>query len=333
MPSQSTATAAPLSTPLSTPLPRPLPTPIPAAPPPGTVLHGIGCLLGAVLLFAVMDTLIKGLSPDFGTFQIIFFRSLFALVPIGFAVMRAGGPAVLRTRRPAGHVLRSLVGLGAMISFFAALRYMPLADVYAISFAAPLFLTALSVPVLGEAVGWRRWTAVLVGFAGVLVVIGPTSGVFSPVALLALAGAFFYALAMLLVRRLSRTEGNATIVLYFTLTCVAAGGIGMIPDWVTPERPGQVAMLIGVGIVGGMAQLLLTNAFRLAPAAVIAPLEYTALFWGLLFGWMFFGELPTEALLLGGPLIVASGLYILHRETRRRAQPTPDAPAAKGDAA
>jgi drug/metabolite transporter (DMT)-like permease len=277
-------------------------------------------MLLAVLLFAVMDTLIKKLSPDFGTFQIIFFRSLFALVPIGAAVLWAGGRTALRTAQPAGHVLRSLVGLGAMFCFFMALRYMPLADVYAISFAAPLFLTALSVPLLGEPVGWRRWTAVLVGFVGVLVVIRPTGGVFSSIALLALTGAFFYALAMIQTRRLGRTEGSATIAFYFTLTCMAAGAIGMIPDWVTPDRPEQVAMLIGMGVVGGMAQLLLTNAFRLAPAAAVAPLEYTSLIWALLFGWAFFGEMPTGALLLGGPLIVGSGLYILHRETRRRTE-------------
>src|SRR3954470_8386705 len=162
-------------------------------------------MVSSLILFSVMDVLIKLLSTDYGTFQIVFFRSAVALLPIGILVLHSGGGKAIRTTRPGGHVLRSLIGTGALLCFFYSYKFMPLADVYAIHFAGPLFLTALSGPMLDEPVGWRRSRD---GGGGCLgdVMIQPGSGVFSAVALIPLRGAVFYAFAMIFVRKPSRTE-------------------------------------------------------------------------------------------------------------------------------
>jgi drug/metabolite transporter (DMT)-like permease len=283
-------------------------------------LRSIGFLVSALVLFAVMDVLIKLLSTDYGTFQIVFFRSAVALLPISILVARSGGVRAIRTARLGGHILRSLIGTSALLCFFYSYKFMPLADAYAIHFAGPLFLTALSGPMLGEPVGWRRWSAVAVGFVGVVVMIQPGTGVFSAVALIPLLGAVFYAFAMIFVRKLSRTETNAAIIFYFTLTGTGVGFVGMLPDWKTPDATG-LALLTSVGILGGCAQILMTQAFRSAPAATLAPFNYTAMIWGVLFGYLVFADFPTPPIIIGALIVVASGLYILHRETRRQPRP------------
>ncbi len=276
-------------------------------------LAGIGWILVAIFCFGVMDSLIKWLSAAYGTWQIIFFRALFALLPIAVLLARDGGVRALRTDRLLSHVLRALVGTVAIFCFFYSFANLPLADVYAISFAAPLIVTALSVPLLKEAVGWRRWTAVLVGFAGVLVMLRPGAGVISVAALVCLTGTVFYALTMIFVRHLSRTETNAAIVFYYMVTLTLVGAVAMIPDWRTPG-PVDFALLAAIGIIGGIAQLSLTQAFRLAPPSLLAPFEYTGMIWAVSFGYLFFGEVPDEAIWIGVAIVIASGLYIIHRE-------------------
>lgn len=300
---------------------------MPDAAAPGA-LRGILCLVAAIGFFAAMDAMIKSVAGTYPTFQIVFFRSLFALLPLGVVVAREGGLRVLRTGRPLGHVARSAVGLAAMFCFFASFAHMPLADVYAIVFAGPLFLTALAVPLLGERVGWRRWTAVAVGFAGVLVVLRPGAGMLSGAALVCLLGSFLYALAMIMIRLLGRTESTATMVVYFTLTGTLAGAVGMIPDWVTPRGAADLGLLAAIGVAGGIAQLLMTSAFRMTPASTLAPFEYTALVWGVGFGWALFGEWPDAAVFLGAAIVAASGLYIVRRETVRHREARVEAAAA-----
>lgn len=280
-------------------------------------LQGILSAIGAMTLFSVMDAMIKGLSDDYGTVQIFFFRSAFAILPIWLLVLRSGGVAALRTTRPLSHLGRSLLIITFLLCFFYGLTLMPLADAYAISFAAPLFITALSAPILGEHVGPRRWAAVLVGFVGVLVVLRPGGGVLSSGGLIVLAGAAVYSLAMIYVRQLSRTETQASIVFYFTITSTVLAGAAMPFVWVPPTLA-DWPVLIAVGIVGGIGQILTTRSFSLAPAAVVGPFQYTQLIWGVVFGYAFFGDLPDAMMLLGGAIVVGSGLYILHRETLRR---------------
>ncbi|HYC05279.1 MAG TPA: DMT family transporter [Azospirillaceae bacterium] len=277
-------------------------------------VKGIALFNLTILLFAVMDSLIKQLSTGYGTAQIVFFRAAFALLPLAVFVWRSGGWGQLRTGRPLSHVLRACVGAAAVFCFFKAFALLPLADVYALSFAAPLFVTALSVPLLKESVGWRRWAAVLVGFAGVLVMLRPGAGVLSVAALLPLAGAFFYALTMLYVRHLSKTETSSAIVFYFMATLTVLGGVAMLQDWRTPD-PADFALLALVGIIGGAAQITVTESFRLAPPSVVVPFEYSAMLWAVAFGWYFFGEVPDRWIAVGACIVIASGLYIIHRET------------------
>jgi len=280
-------------------------------------LRGIAVFLAAILAFAVMDTLIKTVSARYGTWQIMLFRSGFALLPILWLVAREGGVSALRTRRLSGHVGRALVGVGAVFCFFYSFAHLPLADVYAISFAAPLIITALATPLLGETVGWRRWAAVLVGFAGVMIMLRPGTGVVNPVALIALAGAGFYALTAIFMRRLSLTETNAAITFYFMVTTTLVGGVMTAVTGWRPPPPPDLLLLALIGIVGGIALILMTQAFRLASPAVLAPFEYSGILWATGFGWAVFGDVPDRFILTGSAVVIGAGLYILHRETLR----------------
>jgi drug/metabolite transporter (DMT)-like permease len=287
-------------------------------------IRGIYAMLAAVLLFSCMDALIKHAAADYPVGQIVFFRNLFAFIPVFYFVRQAGGPAVLRTRRLGGHVLRGIVGVTAMACVFTAFKLLPLGEAVALTLSGPIFLTALSVPLLGEKVGVRRWSAVAVGFVGVLVMTRPGSGVFDPVALFALFGALFYALAMISIRWLSSTEPAATTVFYFTLFATAAGAASLPFGWQTPTAAGFL-LLAGIGLIGGLAQMAMTEAFRLAPVSIIAPFEYLALVFAVGFGYLFWDEVPDVYIFGGAALVVAGGLYILHRETvrsRRRGPPT-----------
>lgn len=277
-------------------------------------LAGIAWFQLAILCFGVMDAAIKYLTADFGTWQIMFFRGFFSLIPIAVLIRQSGGLATLRTRQPLSHVGRALVGIAAAFCFFYAYAIMPLADVYAIGFAGPLFMTALSVPVLGEKVGWRRWIAVLVGFAGVMVMLRPGEGLLTLTALIPLGAAAFYALTMLYIRVLARTESNAAITFYFVVTMSAVAGIAMIPDWRMPVG-WQWGLLVMVGVIGGVAQIAFTQAFRLTSPSLLAPFEYTAMIWAVLFGYLLFGDVPDRAIWIGSAIVIAAGLYIIHRET------------------
>ncbi|MDJ0894894.1 MAG: DMT family transporter [Alphaproteobacteria bacterium] len=281
--------------------------------------RGIAFMVLSVALFATMDALVKWLGPHYPTMQLVFFRSVFAFVPIAamlwWSARRHGTglATMLRVSNPVGHVLRAAVGLASIYCFFQAFTLMPIADVVAISFAAPLFITALSVPLLGEKVGWRRWSAVLVGFAGVLIMVSPTSGVIQPAALFALGAALFYSVAIIVVRWLSRTDGSAAIVFYFTLAATLVSAACLPFSWV-PPRSEDLLLLCAIGLVGGCAQICLTIAFRAAPVAVVAPFEYTAMLWAVGLGWVIWAEVPQDNIWTGAAIVVASGLFILFRE-------------------
>ncbi len=270
----------------------------------------------SVALFSIMDALVKLLAQTYHPFQVAFFRSLFALLPIGVMVAARGGMPILATRRLGGHAARSVVGIAALLMFFYSFAHMKLADVVAVGFAAPLFITALSVPLLGEKVGWRRWSAVLVGFAGVILVVDPGSGILDPVALIALSAALFYAFAVVVIRKLSSTESNAAIVFYFSVAATLVCGAMMPFLWIPPTAE-HLVLLALIGILGGSAQYVMVEAFRWGPVSVLVPFEYTAIAWSLSFGFFAFGETASVQMLVGVAIIAASGLYILHRETVR----------------
>ena len=292
-----------------------------------STLAGIANLAIATLLFGSMEALVKWLSADYSVWQLIFARAAFGLIPLAFVVRHSGGLAVLRTRRPGIHATRAILGIAVTACFFLAYAHMPLADAIAIGFTGPLFLTILSVPLLGETVGPRRWAAVGVGFFGVLLIARPGGDLFGWIALLPLAGALGYAFAVVCVRRMSRTESNAAIVFYHTAVAAVVAGAVLPFVWVTPDLLGWVG-LITVGVVGGTAQMFMTQALRLTPAAVVAPFDYSRIILGIGFGALIFADMPDSWTLAGAGVVVACGLYILHRETVRRGEAEAPARAA-----
>lgn len=283
-------------------------------------LVGIALKIAATLAFGLMAAIARGLGDHFPLGQVVFFRSAFAFLPILATMLISGaGIAALRTMRPWSHLMRSGAGTGAMFSFFAALVFLPLADVTAISFVSPLLITALAAIVLGENVGVYRWSAVALGFVGVLIMISPHLGqseaVAAPVLGLALAfsSATFAAFAMISVRRMSGTENALAIAFYFQLTCTVVSMLTLPFAWVTPSLR-EFGMLVMVGIFGGCGQILMTNSYRFATASTIANFDYVAMIWAILFGWIFFEELPAAAVYVGAAIVIASGAFIVWRE-------------------
>lgn len=290
----------------------------------GNVLAGIGLKVTSVCVFVAMSTMIKsaqGIPPG----QLVFYRSAFAILPIlVFLIARRQLAVGFLTARPLSHLARSTVGVCAMgLSFFALTR-LPLPEAIAIGYAAPLLIVVLSALVLKEHVRLYRWSAVLVGLVGVLIIIWPRITVFSGAdadvatavgALAALCAAALASVAMLLTRRLVATERSATIVLYFSLfsSIIALGTIPL--GWVWPN-PQQAALLVGAGIAGGLGQILLTESYRHADMSIIAPFEYTSILLGVLIGFLVFGEVPTLEMILGSAIVVGAGIFIILRESQ-----------------
>jgi drug/metabolite transporter (DMT)-like permease len=292
---------------------------------------GILLIVASSLTFALMNAVVKMVSHHLGPVEIGFFRQLFSLVPVMAMVMRQGGPAMLRTRRPIGHLFRGLIGNSAMIIFFLSVAKLPLADANALSFASPLFVTALSMPLLGEAVGKHRWSAVAVGFAGVMVMTNPggdwfsgNAGVGAGMGVLA---AFMSALMTITIRQLNKTEPPVRIVFYFATIGTLFFGAMMTIFWVTPT-PAELVGLIVIGLIGGLSQLLMTYAYRHAPASTLAPFGYVSILWSTVLGYLIWSDLPGARILIGAAIVIVSGLYIIYRETRQRAsviaQPLPE---------
>jgi drug/metabolite transporter (DMT)-like permease len=282
---------------------------------------GIASITTAVFLFTIADATAKWLGQDYAPAQIVFLRYLFGILPAVLIVWRSGGIEVLRTRRPFAHGLRAMLIFGALFSFFTGLSHLPLAEAVAIAFTAPLFVTALSFPVLGERVGPRRWAAVIVGFLGALVMVRPGSEAFRVEALFILTSALFFALGMLLTRRMAPTETSAAMLTYTTL------GAGLVclplmPFVWRPPADGDVWLFLLIALVGSSAAYLVITAYRHAPAAVVAPFDYTGLIWAALFGWVLWQEAPEPVVWLGAAIVALSGAYVAHRETAssRKAQ-------------
>ena len=284
------------------------------------VRRGILHALGASIVFAALNALIKWQSERYSIVEIGFFRNLFALVPILCLTAAAGGFSALRTNRPFGHLYRGAMGVASMMLTFAAFSLLPLADATALMFAGPLFLTALSVPMLGEKVGAHRWSAVLIGFFGVLIMTQPSSATLQLGAFAAIASALASALSMVAVRQLSRTENAVSIVFYFTaLGAVLTGAALPFGFWTMPSAL-DAAVLVLIGLGGGIGQYLITLAYRYAPAAVISPFGYSAIIWSTLLGYLIWNHLPTAPILAGATVVIGSGLYILYREAIRKVE-------------
>jgi drug/metabolite transporter (DMT)-like permease len=284
------------------------------------VFLGIALQLGASFLFMSMGALVRYVGDRVPIGEQVFARSILALIPllIMLAWRREIGPA-LRMKSPTRHFTRALTGIGAMILMFLGLHRLPLADSTAISFVAPLFNVALAAIFLGEVVRLWRWSAVFAGFAGVLVMLSPHLGATAMTssaaigAIMTLVGAFLVAAAMTQVRAMTDTETTASLVFSFQLFAAAVGLLMLPWTWIWPT-PGDALALLGIGVLGGVAQILLTDSYRHAPASVVAPFSYTAMIWAVLLGYFMFGELPDATVLLGAAIVVAAGLFVIFRE-------------------
>ncbi|MFC3068764.1 DMT family transporter [Phenylobacterium soli] len=297
----------------------PEPTPdLPADRPPDRAALGIAYRIAAMACMACLSALVKWTgSRGVPVFEIVFFRNAFAFVPLGLYIWRTTGWTVIKTRRPLGHLTRATVGLASMVCGFSAVQHLPLTDSVAFQFASPLFMTAFSAVILSEHVGRHRWAAVLVGFLGVLIMVRPQPGHMNVVGVsLALASAVGAAGAMVAIRQIVDTEKGPTIVFYFTLGGAVVGLVGSLFHWVTPD-PKTLAFLILAGLIGGVGQLLLTQALTVAPVGVVAPFDYSQLIWAAGLGYLVWGETPHPATVAGALVVAASGLYILHRELIR----------------
>jgi drug/metabolite transporter (DMT)-like permease len=279
---------------------------------------GIVLRIGAMFCMAGLAALVKWCSGrGVPVLEIIFFRNAFAFVPVLIFVGRTRGFSVLKTKRPGGHLARSIVGLTGMVCGFSAVGLLPLTQSTALSFSSPLFMTALSALILKEPVGPHRWAAVAIGFVGVLIMVHPDPSRFAGVGvILALVGAVAAAGAMIAIREIGRTEPGPTIVFYFTLAGMVLGLASLPFGWVIPDLA-TLGLLILAGLIGGVGQLLLTEALRRAAVAVVAPFDYTQLVWASLLGFFVWGETPQTLTLVGAIVVAASGVYILLRETRR----------------
>jgi drug/metabolite transporter (DMT)-like permease len=264
-----------------------------------------------------MDAIIKEMSEAYGAMELVLFRSLFGLIPVVIIIMMTGRISMLATRRPGLQALRAILATVTTFLFFLSLQYLPLGEAVALVFAAPIFLTVLAGPVLGEKVGPRRWFAVAVGFVGVLTILRPGSDVFSPYALLPVSAALTFSFTMLLGRKLALTDNSTSIVFYTSVGGVLASAVLVPMDWITPTLD-HFPWLLLIGILGGVGQLLIVQAFRYAEASMLAPFEYTCIVWAILFGYLIWSELPDQWTVVGASIVIASGLYIAQRESRAR---------------
>ena len=275
---------------------------------------GVGAMLLSVILFSMIDATVKWLGGTYPTQQIMFFRCLVAMIPVAIIIYTRGGLSILKTRQASMHILRSVLGISAMGFAFYAFSLMRLADAISILHTTPLFMTALSVLILGEKVGRYRWLAVIAGFAGMLIVVRPGEGMLENGSFFMLIAALLISFTTIIIRHLSAKDDPVCITFYFTVTGIVVSAIGIVIfGWKSPP-PGDWFFLIAVGLFGGLAQYLMTLSYRHSEIAVVAPLKYLSIAFGGVLAYFIWTEIPDFQSLTGILIIVASGLYTLHRE-------------------
>ena len=286
---------------------------------------GIVLKLISTVLFTVMAALVRFLGARYPIGEVVFYRSAFALVPVlGIYALRGELASVVRTERPLGQLGRGLISIVGMFCNFGAAARLPLVESNAISFTSPLFSVALAALVLKERVRIYRWSAVIIGFVGVLVVLSPHLSddelVFAAASattvaglVFALTGAFANAGTVIQTRRLAESETTSSIVFYFSLFCAIAGLVTWPFGWIAPSGF-EFLVLAAIGFLGGMGHILLTESYRYAAASVVAPFDYTSMIWALILGYAMFGETPTVTIIVGSTIIAAAGLFVIWRE-------------------
>jgi drug/metabolite transporter (DMT)-like permease len=295
-----------------------------AAPPlrQNQIPRGIAYMVASTVVFAGVNAIVKLQVAKYPVGEVAFYRALFALVMVTTIILPRTGLAVFRTRRYLAHVQRGISQFGSMTCMFFAFSLMSLGSAVAISFAAPLFTTLLSIVVLKERVGVHRWSALVIGFVGVIVVTEPGRGTFQTGALFALANAVLISSVAVAIRRMSLTESTETLTIY-QMIVITICTVFMLPFGFTPPTWLDAGALAVAGMGNGIAQYWWTRSLTLAPPSAVVPFNYLSLVWATLLGLAIWGDVPTLHLIVGAIVVVASGLYILWRETYRRRNPLP----------
>ncbi len=279
----------------------------------GVSVAGPALMLIGMLMFALNDTMGKWLVASYGLGQVVLLRSLAALVILVPMVWMAGLPALTKAERPWMQLARVICSTAEVFCFYYAVMYLPLADVMTYWLAAPIYVAALSPLLLGDHVGWRRWTAIAIGFVGVIITLEPSAAMFTAPAVISIIGSAAFAFMMISGRFLRGTPD--TTLVFFQVMGAGLAGLAFAPfDW-SPIQSGFDLGLLGLlGIVAMAAHMLVNRALKISDAATVAPLQYTLLLWAVIFGFLFFGDVPRLTMLIGAALIVASGLFIFIRE-------------------
>ncbi len=281
-------------------------------------LRGVVMMVIAVGAFALMDAALKLLSPHYPPLQVAALRGYASLPVVTIWILVLGRNARLFKVRWPLHLLRGVLGIAMMGAFTYALRTLPLSEAYAIFFVAPLMITALALPVLGERVGANRWWAIVIGFAGVLIVLRPGGPqMFSLAGLAVVLSTVCYAISALSARILGRTDSSAAIVFWLMISMALGATVLTGSDW-KPVQAAHAWILVWIAITGSIGQFTITEAFKRGQASLIAPFEYTALAWGLGLDWLLWKTLPQPIVLLGAAVVIGSGLFLLWSERRQR---------------
>ena len=273
-------------------------------------------MLAGILLFSLNDVMGKWLVSTYSVAQLLVIRSAAALLILTPLLWKAGVRSLVNVERPGMQALRVILSSAEVYCFYFAVITLPLADVMTYWLAAPIYVAAMSPFLLGEHVGWRRWTAIVIGFAGVLVALQPSAATLTAPALVSIAGSFCFAFMMLSGRALRGTP-DTTLVFW---QMVGAGLLGLVIapfQWVPPTAF-DLSLLALLGVVAMVAHVCVNRSLKLADAATVAPFQYTLLFWGIVFGWLVFDDLPRPAMLVGAAIIIGAGLFIFFREHRLR---------------
>lgn len=276
-------------------------------------LRGIALMALGFSSFSACDTIAKILTESFHPLQIVWLRMLGLFLGVCVLIV-IKSPKVLKTPKPLLQILRGVVAVGSATCFIIAVGYVPLADAIAVTFVAPFMVTILGAMILKEPVGIRRWMAVFVGFIGMLIVIRPGMGVFHPAILLIVVAAAFFAARQLLSRWLSGVDSVTTTVAYTSIVAFVLTSITLPFVWITPVGTVVLLQIIGMAVLSAFGEILIIRALDIAQSVVLAPVHYTLIIWGILYGYIFFQELPDQWTLLGCGIIVISGLYTIYRE-------------------
>ena len=296
---------------------------------PNSAMQSILLLLAAICIFSIQDVIIKFMSSDYAVLQIVLIRTIFTL-PIMWLILHFnGGRKVLVTQNLALQLVRGLMMFLAYLFFFLALAALPFSLTLAIFFSGPLFITALSVPFLKESVGWRRWLAILVGFGGVLFIIRPNEASFNPATIFALLAAFTYAISIIMTHKMN--DSAVSMAAYTTAVYLVAAIIlspifaaidfnsshpsllFLTKSWPTPLLK-DVLLISLTSLFWGIGMLLLSSAYRETAVSLLAPFEYFSIFYGIIFGFLFWQEIPTVQMFIGISIIISSGIFIIYRE-------------------